>query len=184
MCTLITHTSLSPSQEMNQAIIRNHLSQQFNLAGVSFERATVTCSSDSSYGIFNFVLRGEEAQQVAAEMRQQRIPDLTLNNGQTVTLKVCANECSLEGASIASSPISLPAGVIVAAMFILVVVACLALLIVILMKYRRWVNLAIADHVLNEVIYNIKEMKQALKLHALSFNVRGMISKGAMFTEV
>ena len=71
---------------------------------------------------------------MAAVMKQSRIPYLTLNNGQTVTLKVCSNNCSLEEEA---GAISNTAGVIVAAMFILVVLAGLALLIVVLVKYRR-----------------------------------------------
>ena len=123
------------SQELEEDVL-SHLFEHFDTTGVTLERATFACpAADSSYGLFSVILRGDGSEQLAAEMRQRSIPDLTLNNGQTVTLKVCANDCSLEGA--ASNPISNLAGVIVAAMFVIVVVAGLALLIVILVKYRR-----------------------------------------------
>lgn len=132
-CTYSSTSSFFLSQEQEKKLIQHKLS---NFAGVTFYEAVVNCPSGSKFGIFKASLSRRNAEQLTNQIKMKRLSPLTLENGVTVTLSVCTNECSPLKA-VAPKSLSDLSGGIIAAVFICVVLAGLILLMVILVRYRR-----------------------------------------------
>lgn len=135
------HISL---QERNKEFFQEQLLQQFTFTDATnlrFENPTIECSSTSQFeGIYKTSLKGGiVARQLGAQIKARGIRPFTLNNGQTVTVKICANECSLDDSTTeATKPwINRTSGIVIAATVIAVMLAGAILLMVILMRYRR-----------------------------------------------
>lgn len=130
------YSSILLPQEEVKSFIQRHLIGKYDFAGVSIERATIECSSNSEFGIFKASLQGRNAKQLIAQIQRSGASHLTLENGQTLTLQACTKECVLED-SVTPRSLSKIGGGIIAATFIFVVLAGLILLLVILVRYRR-----------------------------------------------
>ena len=130
------HISL---QERNEEFFQEQLLQQFTFTDTTnlrFENPTIECSSTSQFeGIYKTSLN----RQLGAQIKARGIRPFTLNNGQTVTVKICANECSLDDSTTeATKPwINRTSGIVIAATIIAVMLAGAILLMVILIRYRR-----------------------------------------------
>ena len=124
------------SQERNKDFIPQHLHKQFGFADVVFEGTTINCPSNSNLGTFKSNLRGNNAGQLATQIKQKGTTYITLKNGHTLTLEVCTKECSLQD-SVAPKHFSDAAGGAIAATFIAVVLTGFILLMVIVVRYRR-----------------------------------------------
>ena len=70
------------SQEGNQNVIKQHLFEEFGFSDVVFERVVISCSSESEkVGSFKANLRGSNAEQLAALIRERGTTTLILKNG-------------------------------------------------------------------------------------------------------
>ena len=110
----------------------------------------ISCSSESEkVGSFKANLKGSNAEQLAALIRERETTTLTLKNGLSLTLQVCTNDCSSTEAESTEAesrkPISNVAGIIIAVTFISVVLAGAILLMVILVRYRRYVYVTVTS---------------------------------------
>ena len=118
--------------------------QQFSFTDATnlhFENPTIECSSTSVFtGIFNTNIKGSSAGQLAAQVKARGITPFTLNNGQTVVVKICTDECTLEDDSTEGETkpwINKTSGIVIAVTVISVMLAGAALLVVILIRYKR-----------------------------------------------
>ena len=127
-------------QEEAEGFIQRQIFKEFGFVDVGIEDVAIDCPFKSKrIGTFTATLRGSRAMQLRALIKSQGISAFTLKRGQLVTLEVCTNECSqVEPATASKRPwISKAGGVVIAVTVIAVMVAGTALLIVILLRYRR-----------------------------------------------
>ena len=131
---------LSCLQEEVRGFIRRQILKEFGFADVTIGDVTIECPSKGKrFGTIRVTLRGSRARQLDVLIKSNGISPFTLNNGQIVTIEVCASECSLEDSDAPKNKpwITRTAGVVIAVTVIAVMLAGLALLIVILVYYRR-----------------------------------------------
>ena len=127
-------------QEEAQRFIQRQILKDFaGYADVAIENVAIDCSFKSKrLGTFTATLRGSRARQLSASIKSKGISALTLKSGPSVTLEVCDNECSQLVEEESNKPwISKAGGVLVAVVVTAVMLAGVALLIVILVYYRR-----------------------------------------------
>ena len=125
-------------QEEAQGFIQQQILKEFGFVDVAIEDATVDCPFKSKrFGIFTATLRGNRARQLSTLIKSKGISGFTLKSGQSVTLEVCTNGCSQVESTARKPWISKAGGVVIAVTVIAVMLAGLALLIVILVCYRR-----------------------------------------------
>lgn len=127
-------------QERNQGFFQEQLLGQFSFTDATnlhFENPTIDCSSTSQFeGIYKTAIKGSSAGQLGVQIKARGIKPFTLSNGETVTVKICANECSLDDAT-AKPWINKTSGIVIAVTVISVMLAGVVLLVVILIRYRR-----------------------------------------------
>ena len=127
-------------QEEARGFIQRQILKEFGFVEVAIEDVAIDCPFKSErVGTFTATLGGKGARQLSALIKSRGISTVTLANGQSITLEVCTNECSEEESKTTASKswISKAGGVVIAVTVVAVMLAGLALLIVILVYYRR-----------------------------------------------
>ena len=129
-------------QEEAQRFIQRQILKDFaGYADVVIEDVAINCPFKSKrLGTFTATLRGSRSRQLSALIKSRGISAFTLKSGQSITLEFCVNECSqVDEDSVASTKpwISKAGGVVIAVTVTAVMLAGVALLIVILVYYRR-----------------------------------------------
>jgi hypothetical protein len=107
-----------------------------------FDNPTIECSSTSEFdGIFKVNVKGSSAGQLAAQIKARGIRPFALNNGQTITVNICNDECSPDDFTAAAAEakpwINKTSGIVIAVTVVTVMLAGVVLLVVILIRYRR-----------------------------------------------
>lgn len=138
--TKITVNSHITLQERKQEFFQEQLLQQFSFSNLRFESTTIDCSSTSEFqGIYKTTIKGNNVRQLESQIRTKGISPFSLRNGQTVTVKICANKCSLDNTETEQAKpwINKTSGIIITVTVIAVMLAGVILLMVILIRYRR-----------------------------------------------